>query len=186
MPRLVVLAVAVLALAAGGCGDSESQTRTVADTEGLYLNISGLSYQIQMSRYLNPNDVEDSEYLIGLPKGTAPPGGDDIFFGVWVRIQNFSDQPRPSANSWEIHDTQDNVYRPIPIDTNINPFVLKVGAEVPGNGLIPNPSSAPGQGPTQGALLLFKVTIDSLQNRPLELHFSNGGQNRGGSYDLDV
>jgi hypothetical protein len=183
MPRLVVLAVAVIALAAAGCGH---ESKTVADTEGIYLDVNGLSYQIQMSRYLNPNDVEDSEYLIGLPAGTAPPGGNDIFFGVWVRVQNFSDQPRPAASTWEIHDTQDNVYRPIPIDTNTNPFVFQPGVEVPGPGVIPNPSGAAGQGPTQGSLLLFKVKTDSLQNRPLELHFSNGGQSQTGIYDLDV
>jgi hypothetical protein len=186
MARLlrIVLSTALVTAVAAGCG-SES-TATVADTEGLYLDINGLKYQIEMSRYMNPADVEDSEYLIGLPKGTAEPTADETWFGVWVRVENTSsDETLPSASRWEIHDTQENVYRPIPIDAEINPFVYKAG-DVPPKTVIPLPSSAAGQGPIQGSLLLFKLKVDSLQNRPLELKFSNGGGSQEGTYDLDV
>jgi hypothetical protein len=183
MLRLVVPVLAALALVAGGCGGEEE--RTVGETEGLYLDIGGLKYQIQMSRYLNPNDVEDREYLVGLPEGTAEPDADETWFGVWVRLQNETDEPLPSADTWEIHDTQDNVYRPIPVDTEINPFVFQAG-EVPPGAVWPLADSAAGQGPTQGLLLLFKVTTESLQNRPLELRFSAGPQGQVGTYDLDV
>jgi hypothetical protein len=186
MPRLVALAVVLIALAAAGCSDSESQTRTVATTEGLYVHVAGLTYQIQMSRYLNPNDVEDSEYLKGLPSSTAQPTANEVWFGVWVRVQNEGDKPLPSANVWEIHDTQNDVFRPIPIDTNVNVFAFKPGIEVPANTVLPLASSAAGQGPIQGSLLLFKLKTDALQNRPLELHFSNGQQGESGTYDIDV
>jgi hypothetical protein len=185
MARLVriVLSAAIVAFAAG-CGSSS--TATVADTEGLYLDVNGLKYQIEMSRYLNPADVEDREYLIGLPEGTAELGPDEIWFGVWVRVENASeDETRQSATRWEIHDTQDNVYRPASVDTAINPFVYEA-VDVPPKTVIPLASSAAGQGPTQGLLLLFKLKIDSLQNRPLELKFSNGGGSTEGTYDLDV
>jgi hypothetical protein len=52
--------------------------------------------------------------------------------------------------------------------------------------VIPLPSTAAGQGPIQGLLLLFKIENDSFQNRPLELKFSNGGGGQEGTYDLDV
>jgi hypothetical protein len=52
--------------------------------------------------------------------------------------------------------------------------------------VLPHVSSAAGQGPVQGSLLLFKLKVDSLQNRPLELKFSNGGGGQEGTYDLDV
>jgi hypothetical protein len=185
MSRLVVLAAVLIALVAAGCGDSES-VQTTADTEGLYLDISGLTYQIEMSRYMNANDVEDSQYLKGLPTGTAQPTGNQTWFGVWVRVQNQGDKPLPSANTWEIRDTQDNIFRPIPIDTNVNVFAFKPGIEVPAQTVLPLASSAAGQGPIQGSLLLFKLTTDSLQNRPLELRFSNGQQGQTGTYDLDV
>jgi hypothetical protein len=183
MPRLVVLAAVLIALVAGGCGHKEL---TVADNEGLYTVVGGLKYQIEMSRYMNANDVEDSEYLKGLPASTAQPSASETWFGVWVRVQNEGDKTLPAANTWEIHDTQDHVFRPIPIDTNVNVFAFKPGIEVPPATILPLASSAAGQGPIQGSLLLFKLKTDALQNRPLELHFSNGQQGQTGIYDLDV
>jgi len=183
MSRLVVLAALLIALVAGGCGHEEL---TVADTESLYTEIDGLKYQIQMSRYMNVNDVEDREYLKGLPEGTAQPSADEVWFGIWVRVQNEGDKTLPSADTWEIHDTQGNVFRPIPIDTDINPFAFQKGIDVPPATVLPLSSSAAGQGPIQGSLLLFKLKTESLQNRPLELHFSNGAQGQTGIYDIDV
>ena len=186
MPRPVVLAVVLIALVAVGCGNDDVKTRTVADTEGLYTQLGGLTYQIQLSRYMNVNDVEDSEYLKGLPDSTAQPSANETWFGVWVRVENQGDKPLPAADTWEIRDTQDNTFRPIPIDTDVNVFAFKPGIEVPANTILPLSSSAAGQGPIQGSLLLFKVKTDSLQNRPLELRFSNGQQGEQVTYDLDV
>jgi hypothetical protein len=135
---------------------------------------------------MNANDVEDSEYLKGLPESTAQPAADEVWFGVWVRVQNVSDETRRAATNWEIQDTQEKVYRPIPIDTNVNVFAFKPGIAVPPMTILPLSSSAAGQGPIQGSLLLFKLKTDSLQNRPLELHFSSGGAGQTGTYDLDV
>jgi hypothetical protein len=186
MARLlrIALSTALVALAAG-CGSPTGQV-TTAETEGLYLDVNGLKYQIQMSRYLNPDDVEDREYLVGLPENTEQPAADETWFGVWVRVENTSeDETRPAASRWEIHDTQENIYRPVPVDAEVNPFVFEP-VDVPPKTVIPLASSAAGQGPTQGLLLLFKLTIDSLQNRPLELKFSNGGGSDEGTYRLDV
>ena len=189
MARLlrIVLAAALLAVVATGCGsEEEDSTAVVADTEGIYLDVNGLKYQIQMSRYINPKDVEDAEYLIGLPESSEPPADDETYFGVWVRVQNTSKtETLPAASVWEIHDTQDNVYRPIPLDTDINPFAY-IPVDVPPDTVLPLASSAAGQGPIQGSLLLFKVKNEAFQNRPLELRFSNGGGGQEGIYDLDV
>ena len=182
MTRLV-LALAILAAVFAGCGSDSA--RKSADTEGVYLNIGGLKYQIEMSRYINPADVEDSEYLVGVPEGSVTPAADETLFGVWIRVQNVSDQPHPGADTFEIHDTQEQVYRPIPIDTKINPFAYD-SIDVPPNTVLPLPSSAAGQGPIQGLLLLFKLKTGSLQNRPLELRFSHGPGGETGTYDLDV
>jgi hypothetical protein len=181
MTRLV-LALAILAAVFAGCGNAS--TAVVADTEGIYLNIGGLKYQIEMSRYMNPADVEDSEYLVGVPEGSVTPAADESLFGVWLRVQNVSDQPQPAADTFEIHDTQDKVYRPIQIDTKINPFAYDA-IDVPPNTVLPLASSAAGQGPIQGLLLLFKIKTESFQNRPLEFKFSHGS-GQAGTYDLDV
>jgi hypothetical protein len=184
-----VLATALLVLVAAGCGHDEGAETAVqqtAETEGLYLDVNGLKYQIQMSRFMNPNDIEDREYLVGLPESAPPPSEDEIYFGVWVRVENTSeDETRPAASVWEIHDTQENVYRPIPIDTEVNPFAFEP-VDVPPKTVIPLATSAAGQGPAQGLLLLFKIPNEAFQNRPLELKFSNGGSGQEGTYDLDV
>ena len=182
-PLRILLATALVALA--GCGGGTGVV-TTAETEGLYLDINGLKYQIEMSRYMNEADDEDAEYLVGLPESTEPPAEDETWFGVWVRVENTSeDETRPAADVWEIHDTQENIYRPIPIDTDVNPFAFEP-VDVPPKTVIPLADTAAGQGPVQGSLLLFKLKVDSLQNRPLELKFSNGGGSDEGTYDLDV
>ena len=152
-----VLAIALLALVASGCGhdpDEATAIQQTAETEGLYLDVNGLKYQIQMSRYMNPADVEDREYLVGLPEGSEPPSEDETYFGIWVRVENTSeDETRPAATIWEIHDTQENVYRPLPVDTDVNPFAFEPGP-VPPKTVWPLASSAagssvPGGSPTR-------------------------------------
>ena len=38
-------------------------------TEGTYLDLGGLKYQVQISRLLNPSSIEDRAYLVGLNTG---------------------------------------------------------------------------------------------------------------------
>jgi hypothetical protein len=188
MARLIriTLATALTALVAAGCGGGTGVV-TTAETEGLYLDINGLKYQIEMSRYMNPADIEDREYLRGLPEDAEPPTGEEIYFGVWIRVENTSeDETRESATEWAIHDTQDNVYEPIPTDPEVNVFAFQPGTEVPPKSVLPQPSTAAGQGPIQGLMLLFKIRNDSFLNRPLELKFSNGPGTDEGTYDIDV
>jgi hypothetical protein len=178
-PVRLVLVLAALVLTAAGCGREEH--RTTAETEGIYLDIGGLRYQVQLSRYMNVADVEDRDYFAGLSDSIAQPAADETWFGVWVRVQNTSDEPQRSATVWEIHDTQDNIYRPVPLDS---PFAFRPGV-VPPNSVVPLRDSAPGLGPVQGSLLLFKIRNESFQNRPLELVFG-GSQGERGTYVLDV
>jgi hypothetical protein len=185
MRRLVPIALlAVAALAVAGCGN-RVEVRTLGETEGLYLDIDEMKYQVQISRYINPNDVEDRDYLVGLPAGIAQPTEEETWFGVWLRVQNETDEPIQSANTFEIVDTQENVYRPIPLDTDLNAFAYEPGPVPPG-GVVPNPDSPAGTGPVQGSLLLFKLKTEAIQNRPLEFRLSRGGTGTVGIVDLDV
>jgi hypothetical protein len=184
MRRLLVISAAlVLALLATGCGN-KIDTRTSGETEGLYLDIDELKYQIQISRYMNPDDVEDQAYLIGLPESTRQTGSDETWFGIFLRVQNTTDETITPANNFQIVDTQENVYRPVPIDTSVNPFAYKPDP-VPPKGLIPEVGSVASESTIQGSLLLFKVKTDSLQNRPLEFRLRRGSGTTG-VVDLDV
>ena len=180
----MVLALAA-ALVAGGCGNKE-KTTTEASTEGVYLDVGGLKYQVQISRILNPSDVEDRNYLTQLPQGTLPPKADEAWFGVWMRVQNTNDtKSLPTASNFEIRDTQDNVFRPYDQAGNVFAYlpVDKLGPQE----VLPNPDAPAGFGPIQGSLILFKLTNTSLANRPLEFRIiSPTDPTNVGTVDLDV
>ena len=180
--KLVFLAAFAVAFA--GCGNKTELT-TVAETEGIYLDVGGLTYQVQLSRFLNPGDVEDKEYLQGLPQGVSPqlPGG-EIWFGVWMRVKNYSDGALKPTNEFTITDTEENQFRPVPLDGATNPFVyepiLLQHAQV-----LPTPDTAAASGPIQGSLILFRLKTGSLQNRPLKLAIEQPGT-ASGEVDLDL
>ena len=182
--RLIVVAAALAcALFASGCGN-RVEVRTVGETEGLYLDVDELKYQIQISRYLNPADEEDRAYLVGLPEGAAQPTGDETYFGVFIRVSNSTDEEITPANDFEIIDTQENIYRPIPLDGDLNQFAYRP-EPIPPKSLIPSADTVAAEGVIQGSLLLFKVKTSSLQNRPLEFRFRRGSGVTG-IVDLDV
>src|ERR1044072_2412238 len=111
MLRKLVLLVFVAAVVAG-CGHKEA-VYTLAETEGTYVDVAGLTYQVQMSRFLNPGDPEDKQYLQGLPQGIpAALPGDEIWFGVWMRVKNYSGGPLTPTSTFTIVDTEGNEFRP--------------------------------------------------------------------------
>ena len=178
---LALGAASVLALA--GCGNKTAVV-TSAKTEGIYIDVGELKYQVQMSRILNPNDEEDRTYLAGLPAGTPQPTGDEAWFGVWMRVQNVtSKKTLAAAKDFEINDTQNHTFRPITLS---NPFAYAPQNLRPKT-VFPSPNSAAGEGVQQGALILFKVTTESLANRPLEFRIQSPAlPDDVGVVDLDV
>jgi hypothetical protein len=180
IPALVVL----LALLVAGCGN-EREARTEGETEGIYIELGDLLYQVQMSRVLNPSNVEDAGYLRGLPEGTEPPGRGEVWFGIFMRVQNVSDEEQVPAETFTISDSDEQEYTPILLDPRINPFAYAARPIGP-ESRIPIPDSLAANGPTQGSLLLFKVEVQSLQNRPLELKIEPSQLDVEGKISLDV
>jgi hypothetical protein len=183
MLRKLVLLVFVAA-AFAGCGN-KTATISVAETEGVYVDVGGLTYQVQMSRYLNPYDPEDKEYLRGLPSDTSPiPPKGKTWFGVWMRVKNYSDEALKTSDSFRIIDTENEEFFPIHQDPLTNPFVYEPlvlqHAQV-----LPPPDTAAASGVIQGSLILFQLTTQSLQNRPLRLEIEQEGA-KTGEVDLDL
>ena len=183
LPCLAALGTLVL----GGCSQTQKQDiRTIGETEGLYVYVAGLTYQVQVSRYLNADDREDYAYLRGLGVGDSQLGDGETWFGVFVRVDNETEEPRPTAEEFEIHTTQEEVFEPVEIDRQENVFAYEPRVLAPGE-LLPHPDSAAGYGPIAGELVLFKVDYESLQNRPLELHIiSPENPDEQALVDLDV
>ena len=183
-PLALVLLAAALVLSGCALGHKNTQV-TEAQTEGLYMDVGPLLYQVQISRYLNPADPEDVNYLKGLPAGTSmqPPKG-QVWFGVWMRVQNVGKQPETATSQYEITDTQGKNYRPIPLNASANPFAYQASQVGPGE-FIPGPETPAYTGPIQGSLLLFKLDLAATQNRPLTLKIE-GGAGQQATIELDV
>lgn len=168
MPLLACCAL----LALGGCGDSHTRVSsgTYAGESGAnapYLNVGPLIYEVQLSRQLNPFDTEDSSYLQGLPPLARTLTRSQEWFAVFVQVYNNNSQGLPAANSPTITDTQGITYSPV-VPNASNQFAYR-GGIVPPKGRLPLPDSIAGAGPTQGALLLYRIQIASLNNRPLKI-----------------
>lgn len=169
MRRRIALITGLVALLAGGallagCGDHEVATEVV---EGEPLELGELSYNVAITRFLNSDDVEDSEYLAGQP----PEPAGKSYLGVFLAIRNHSeDEAYPSADSYTVIDTTDAEFEPIESD---NPYALQPGDTVPADGQLPLPDSSAFYGPTQGSLLLFLVDDGVSENRPLRLEIGS-------------
>jgi hypothetical protein len=170
---LAALLVAALAsLALGACGDSHTRvtTGTYAGSSGKnapYLNVGPLVYQVQISRELNPYNTEDSQYLLGLTPAQSQLRPGEEWFGVFMQVSNESTVPHPAATDFAVSDTQGNTYHPI-IPGAANLFAYR-GGVVPANSQIPVDNTVAAEGPTQGLLLLYKIKLESLDNRPLTI-----------------
>lgn len=185
-PRRIALLLAGLActLALAGCGNKHDVVK-LAETEGIYIDVGELTYQVQISRILNPAFVEDQAYLRGVSEGVRP-DADEVWYAIFMRVQNETDETHMAADRFEIVDTQENSFEPLNLDAKANAFAYKARELAP-QGLIPTPSSPAYDNTIQGALLLYKISVDALANRPLELKVSNSANpDDEGVIDLDI
>jgi len=155
-----VLVLGALALSVSACGwENESK----AGVEGEVVKLGELKYQVIFSRFLNANDNEDASYLVG----QAPPKKGSTYFGVFLEVQNKSEETQKLAESFEITDAGDQTFEAIPSESL---YAFPAGGEVESQEPIPSPDSTPQQGPIEGSLVLFELPSSASENRPLTLH----------------
>jgi hypothetical protein len=171
----ITFAAAVLVLGVVACGE-EKETHVV---EGEPIELGDLRFNVQLTRFLNPTDTEDAEYLEGLP---APPPTHD-YLAVFMDVENEGDDELrlPSATELEVTDTTDRKYEPVEAESL---FALDLGAPIEAGGEAPEVDSAASSGPVQGAFVLFLVDVDVSENRPLELEIKADGAE--GTIELDI
>src|SRR3954449_4434908 len=109
---VLLVAMFAVALVASGCGNKETVV-TEAKTEGIWIDAGPLDYHVQGSRLLEPGQTPDASYLKGVPAGVAQPKGDEVWFAVFLRVENRTDQPAPSAKDFEIEDTLGHTFSPV-------------------------------------------------------------------------
>ncbi len=169
--------LSVVSLAA--CGHKTAHP-TVADAnnDGVYVDAGPVTYQLQISRALNQYDAEDSQYVRGLPAGMTPAlPPTEMWFGVFLWARNQTNRPQTTTDNFEVVDSSGTVYRPVKLDPALNPFAW-TSQTLPPQQIEPSPSSVAAYGPTQGGLLLFKVSTDVYANRPLTLYILSPTTNR--------
>ena len=173
---LALICLGACALLIGACGEGETNHVTEAET----LELGDVAYRVQITRYLNPHDTEDAQYLDELPD-SLPKG--KAYLGVFLKIKNdgSSDFKIPSASDFTVRDTTDQQFSPISQET---PFSLSLDSTLAPDETFPSPESAAGSGPIGGALLLFVVDTSIAENRPVELEIDSDGNK--GSIELDI
>ncbi|HEX6688673.1 MAG TPA: hypothetical protein VF085_08420 [Solirubrobacterales bacterium] len=156
---LAALALAMAAFALSACGYSSDSKDVV---EGEPVELGELQYNVIFSRFLNAKDNEDSAYLVGQPE---PPEGHS-YFGVFLEVQNESEEPQTLAKSFTITDAGHQTFEAIPSESL---YALPFGGEVESQEQVPVLDSTPQQGPIEGSLVLFELPASASENRPLTL-----------------
>lgn len=170
------------------CGKHRNEEARVQhlEIEGHYLSLGDLKYQVQGSRQLNPDDEQDRSYLVGVPPAELELKSNEVWFGVFMQVENESSEPLAPTGDIEIVDTQEEIFKPLPIDES-NQFIYRSTDPIPPGEILPLPDTPAFDTPVRGSLLLFKLSIASLDNRPLELKIEgNQTPKQTGIIDLDV
>jgi hypothetical protein len=165
-PLLAMLVLAALALAVSACGYESTETDVV---EGEPVELGDIHYNVIFSRYLNPNDTEDSAYLVG----QAPPAPETTYFGVFFEVQNKNEEAKPLPDKFTIEDSDHEVFESLASESL---YAFPLGGEVESQEQIPVLESTTEQGPIEGSVVLFLLPDDASQNRPLilEIHSPDG------------
>jgi hypothetical protein len=172
---------AALVLGLGACGQLSHPTN--ADSEGVYVDAGPITYQVQLSRQLNPFNVEDRVYLSG--QDASPPSPSELWFAVFMWAENQSSANAATTDTFDIVDTQGHKYYPIPLNPHVNPFAW-TSEDLRPNGQQPTPGSIAFYGPAQGGELLFKLNNSIYSNRPLTLEIHAPGVAKPSSVSLDL
>lgn len=174
LPPLAALALAALALAVSACG-YESDSKNVV--EGEPITLGDVQYNVVFSRFLNPNDSEDSAYLVG----QEPPPEGSTYFGVFLEVQNESEAPQKLPDTLTITDADHNIYNVVPSESL---YALPLGREIEAEEQAPVLDSTPQQGSIGGSLALFLLPAAASDARPLTL--SIPGPDGPGEVTLDL
>ncbi len=140
LPLLAALALAALVVGVSACGYSSDSKDVV---EGEPVKLGELQYNVIFSRYLNPNDNEDSAYLVGQP----PPPEGSTYFGVFFEVQNESDEPQTLPSTLTITDADHQTFDVIPSES-LYALPVRRRSRIPGTD--PGARLDPPAGPDRG------------------------------------
>ena len=178
--RSALIACAAAALVASGCGEEEEGE---AKREGLGVDVGGLTYNVYITRQINQRDAEDRAYY----HGPEPKPG-TTYYGVFISVCNEEgDEPLRPVDEFKVVDNQGNEFEPLEVEEE-NAFAYR-SRLLPKKACVPEDGSVAASGPTAGALLVFEIPVQSIENRPLELEIEDEGDDgeiEHGAIELDL
>jgi hypothetical protein len=167
----VLASVAALAVGLSACGRVNNPS--TEENDGVYVTAGPITYQLQVSRTLNPYATEDSQYIKGLPLVDRSIAARQLWYGVFLWAKNQTKLTASTDNTFDILDTEGRHYYPLPVSPSLNGYAWTPETLSPG-GIQPAPNTQASFGPTQGGLLLFKLNQTVYDNRPLILEIRGG------------
>jgi len=184
---LVALLLLLITLGLSACGRSHARVVNGDNTgaggvNSSYLDVGKLQYQVQVSRQLNPSDPEDRSYLAGLPANGLKPGFQ--WFGVFVLVLNRTATSQQPTQSFTLSDTQGHSFQPEAPGAQ-NEYAYRA-LPIAGKDQIPQADTTAANGPTQAAVLVYKLPVTAYDNRPLTLKITDPTTNETGTVQLDV
>jgi hypothetical protein len=186
-----MLAVGALAIGVSGCGVAQriAKPKDVSATELAngaepYFWSGPVTYQIQVSRQLNPYDTYDVQYLAGV-KGAQSIGAQQFWFGVFLWAKNQTNHPVTSADRFKIVDSAGDVYYPTSLNPGVNPYAWTSQTLSP-DAIEPAADSAAADSSPGGGEILFKLNESVYSNRPLTLEVYTPGSSKPSNVSLDL
>jgi hypothetical protein len=150
--------------------------------EGLAVPLGGVTYNVFITRQLNPRVPPDEAYVQG-PDAEAE--ADETLYGVFLQVCNPSDgESHRSSDEFIVVDNQGNEFEPEELSEE-NAFAYHA-RELEPKECIPRTGSAAQLGPTAGSMLLFRLPLQVTENRPLELEIEGESERETRHIELDL
>lgn len=186
----LLLAVGALAVGVSGCGvehrinqSGVSQDELSAGAEP-YFDVGPVTYQVQVSRQLNPYDPGDVQFLAGVP-GAQNLNAQEFWFGVFLWAKNQTSRNVKTADTFKLVDSSGDVFTPTRISASVNPYAWTSQTLSP-DGIEPVADSTASDGSAGGGLILFKLNQSVYSNRPLTLEIFAPGSTKPSKVSLDL
>jgi len=187
--RLVLLFVVVaLGVGLSGCGLNRTNATNVTQDElsagaEPYFNAGPITYQVQISRQLNPYDPIDVQFLTGIPtaQDLTP---QQFWFGVFLWAKNQTSKYVQTTDTFKLVDSSGQVFTPTPLPS-VNPYAWTAQTLAP-DGIQPAADTAASDSSPGGGLILFKLTQSVYSNRPLTLEVFAPGSTTPSRVSLDL
>jgi hypothetical protein len=182
MPRRlpVLLCLAVLGAGVAACGEADVEQGVEEPArEGLALELDDLTYNVFITRELNPRITPDNAYV----SADMEPGRDETLYGVFLQVCNHTDEAHTAASRFKIVDNQGNEFEPEELPSD-NQFAYHAKELLP-NECLPAAGSVAQLGPSAGLMLLFRLPLANTEYRPLELEIE-GSAGAHLTYELDI